>query len=55
VAGNVLTPAQEIVQTSGIGGQHMFWVNHAAASERIVNGNPAIRARVWTASRPIAA
>ena len=43
VAGNVLTPAQEIVQTSGIGGQHMFWVNHAAASERIVNGNPAIK------------
>jgi cell division septal protein FtsQ len=43
VAGNVLTPAQEIVQTSGIGGQHMFWVNHAGASERIVNGNPAIK------------
>ena len=43
VAGNVLTPAQEIVQTSGIGGQHMFWVNHAAASERIVNGIPSIK------------
>jgi len=43
VAGNALTPAQEIVQTSGIGGQHMFWVNHTAASERIVNGNPAIK------------
>jgi cell division protein FtsQ len=43
VAGNVLTPAQEIVQTSGIGGQHMLWVNHAGASERIVNGNPAIK------------
>jgi cell division septal protein FtsQ len=47
VAGNALTPAQEIVQTSGIGGQHLLWVNHTAASERIVNGNPAImRARV---------
>ena len=43
VAGNALTPAQEIVQTSGIGGQHMFWVNHAAASERIVNGIPSIK------------
>lgn len=43
VAGNVLTPAQEIVQTSGIGGQHMFWVNHAAASERIANGIPSIK------------
>jgi cell division protein FtsQ len=43
VAGNALTPAQEIVQTSGIGGQHLLWVNHAAASERIVNGNPAIK------------
>jgi len=47
VAGNVLTPAQEIVQTSGIGGQHMFWVNHAGASERIASGIPSIkRARV---------
>lgn len=43
VAGNVLTPAQEIVQTSGIGGQHMFWVNHTAASERIANGIPSIK------------
>jgi cell division septal protein FtsQ len=43
VAGNVLTPAQEIVQISGIGGQHMFWVNHAAASERIANGIPSIK------------
>jgi cell division septal protein FtsQ len=43
VAGNALTPAQEIVQTSGIGGQHLFWVNAATASERIVNGNPAIK------------
>ncbi len=43
VAGNVLTSAQEIVQISGIGGQHMFWVNHAAASERIANGIPSIK------------
>ncbi len=43
VAGNVLTSAQEIVQTSGIGGQHIFWVNHTAASERIVNGIPSVK------------
>ncbi len=43
VVGNALTSAQEIVQTSGIGGQHMFWVNHAAASERIANGIPSIK------------
>src|SRR5512143_803092 len=43
VAGNALTSAQEIVQTSGIGGQHMFWVNHAAASARIVNGIPSVK------------
>jgi cell division septal protein FtsQ len=43
VAGNVLTPAQEIVQASGIGGQHMLWVNHAAASERVANGIPSIK------------
>ena len=43
VAGNVLTPAQEIVQISGIGGQHMFWVNHAAASERIASGIPSVK------------
>jgi cell division septal protein FtsQ len=43
VAGNVLTSAQEIVQTSGIGGQHLFWVNHTAAGERIANGIPSIK------------
>jgi cell division protein FtsQ len=43
VAGNALTSAQEIVQISGIGGQHMLWVNHAAASERIANGIPSIK------------
>jgi cell division septal protein FtsQ len=43
VAGNTLTPAQEIVQISEIGGQHMFWVNHAAASERIATGIPSIK------------
>jgi cell division septal protein FtsQ len=43
VAGNALTPAQEIVQTSDIGGLHILWVNAATASERIVNGNPAIK------------
>jgi cell division septal protein FtsQ len=43
VAGNALTPAQEIVQISGIGGQHMLWVNHAAASERIANGIPSVK------------
>jgi cell division septal protein FtsQ len=43
VTGNALTPAQEIVQISGIGGQHMFWVNHAEASERIANGIPSIK------------
>src|SRR5512143_1177048 len=43
VAGNALTSAQEIVQISGIGGQHMLWVNHAAASERIVNGIPSVK------------
>jgi cell division septal protein FtsQ len=43
VAGNVLTPAQEIVRISGVGGQHMFWVNHTAASERIANGIPSIK------------
>jgi cell division septal protein FtsQ len=43
VVGNVLTPAQEIVQISGIGGQHMFWINHVAASERIVNGIPSVK------------
>ncbi len=43
VVGNALTPAQEIVQISGIGGQHMLWVNHAEASERIVNGIPSIK------------
>jgi cell division septal protein FtsQ len=43
VAGNMLTSAQEIVQTSGIGGQHMFWVDHATASERIVNGIPSVK------------
>ncbi len=43
VAGNRLTPAQEIVQTSGIGGQHIFWVNATAASERIANGIPSVK------------
>jgi cell division septal protein FtsQ len=43
VAGNVLTPAEEIVQISEIGGQHMFWVNHTAASERIAHGIPSIK------------
>jgi cell division septal protein FtsQ len=43
VAGNALTPAEEIVQISEIGGQHMFWVNHVAASERIANGIPSIK------------
>jgi cell division septal protein FtsQ len=43
VADNALTPAQEIVQTSGIGGQHIFWVNSTAASERIVNGIPSVK------------
>jgi cell division septal protein FtsQ len=43
VAGNVLTPAQEIVQTSGIGGQHILWVNAAAASARIANGIPSVK------------
>jgi hypothetical protein len=43
VAGNALTPAQEIVQISGIGGQHMFWVNHAEASRRMANGIPSIK------------
>ncbi len=43
VAGNVLTPAQEIVQTSGIGGQHILWVNAAAASERLANGIPSVK------------
>ncbi len=43
VAGNALTPAQEIVQTSGIGGQHILWVNATAASERIANGIPSVK------------
>ncbi len=43
VAGNALTPAEEIVQISEVGGQHMFWVNHTAASERIANGIPSIK------------
>jgi cell division septal protein FtsQ len=43
VAGNALTPAQEIVQTSGIGGQHILWTNATAASERIANGIPAVK------------
>ncbi len=43
VAGNVLTPAQEIVRTSGIGGQHIFWVNATAASERIAHGIPSVK------------
>ncbi|NTU62761.1 MAG: FtsQ-type POTRA domain-containing protein [Chloroflexi bacterium] len=43
ITGNVLTPAQEIAQISDIGGQHMLWVNHAAASERIANGIPSVK------------
>ncbi|HSD84021.1 MAG TPA: FtsQ-type POTRA domain-containing protein [Anaerolineae bacterium] len=43
LTGNTLTPAQEIVQISEIGGQHILWVNHTAAAERIVNGIPSIK------------
>ncbi len=43
VTGNALTPAEEIVQISEIGGQHIFWINAGAASERIANGIPSIR------------
>lgn len=43
IVGNALTPAQEIAQISGIGGQHMLWVNHAEASERIATGIPSIK------------
>ncbi|CAG0935087.1 hypothetical protein TFLX_03912 [Thermoflexales bacterium] len=43
ITGNTLTPAQEIVQISEIGGQHMFWVNHSAASARIATGIPSIK------------
>jgi cell division septal protein FtsQ len=43
VAGNLRTPAQEILQISEIGGQHILWVKYGEASERIVNGIPSIR------------
>jgi cell division septal protein FtsQ len=43
ITGNALTPPQEIAQISGIGGQHILWVNHAEAGERIANGIPSIK------------
>lgn len=43
VTGNALTSAQEIAQISDIGGQHMLWVNHAEASERVADGIPSVK------------
>jgi cell division septal protein FtsQ len=43
IAGNLRTPAQEILQTSEIGGQHILWVKHGEAAARIVNGIPSIK------------
>lgn len=43
VSGNLRTPAEEILQTSNIGGMHILWVDHAKAAERIVNGIPSIQ------------
>jgi cell division septal protein FtsQ len=43
IAGNVRTPAQEILQISEIGGQHILWVKYGEAVERIVNGIPSIK------------
>ncbi len=43
IVGNLRTPAQEILQISEIGGQHILWVKYAEAAERIVNGIPSIK------------
>jgi cell division septal protein FtsQ len=43
IGGNLRTPAQEILQISEIGGQHILWVKYGEAVERIVNGIPSIK------------
>jgi cell division septal protein FtsQ len=43
IGGNLRTPAEEILQISEIGGQHILWVKYGEAVERIVNGIPSIK------------
>jgi cell division septal protein FtsQ len=43
IAGNTRTPAQEILQISEIGGEHILWVNHGEAATRIAAGIPSIK------------
>jgi len=43
VVGNTRTSAQEILQISEIGGEHILWVNHGEAAQRIAAGIPSIK------------
>ncbi len=43
ITGNTRTPAQEILQISEIGGEHILWVKYNDAVARIVNGIPSIK------------
>ena len=43
ITGNLRTPAQEILQISEIGGQHILWVKTGEAADRIANGIPSIK------------
>ena len=43
IAGNTRTPAQEILQISEIGGQHILWVKYDEAAKRIAEGIPSIK------------
>jgi cell division septal protein FtsQ len=43
IGGNLGTSAQEILQISDVGGQHILWVDTQKAAERIVNGIPSIK------------